>query len=311
MIATGSAFNGTAISGSASAITLTSTAVSLAYWQNALDNIKFNATGGVSTARSLTWQASDGISSAAAVNTTIDVICFCVGTLNRAPEGEVQIEKLRIGDTVSTMLNGPRKVRQIGKGNVLATRGRRTAATPVIVCKGALAPNEPNQDLRVTKAHSFYIDIVFIPVKFLVNHKTIRWDDRAQEVEIYHVEPDSHDVLWANGTPVESYRDDGNRWLILNANDGWDLGRQEACAPVLTGGPVVDAIWRRLLERAGLRTLPPLTDDPALHLMIDGERVDTSEREGPVRRFHLHRRPADVRIMSRAVVPEEVGLAVP
>ena len=70
---------------------------------------------------------------------------------------------------------------------------------------------------------------------------------------IYHIELETHDVLVANGAPAESYRDDGNRWLFQNANPGWDLPPQAPCAPVLTGGPVVDAIWRRLLDRAGPR----------------------------------------------------------
>ena len=74
---------------------------------------------------------------------------------------------------------------------MLATRGRRTAATPVIVRKGALADNVPNRDLRVTKGHALYLDDVLIPVEFLVNHRSILWDDRAQEVTIYHVELES------------------------------------------------------------------------------------------------------------------------
>ena len=80
----------------------------------------------------------------------------------------------------------------------------------------------PHHDLRVTKAHALYVDGVLIPVEFLVNHRSILWDDRAQEVAIYHVELDTHDVLMANGAPAESYRDDGNRWLFQNANPGWE-----------------------------------------------------------------------------------------
>ena len=133
----------------------------------------------------------------------------------------------------------------IGTGRVLATRGRRNAATPVIVRKGALADNVPYRDLRVTKGHSLYIDGVLIPVEFLVNHRSILWDDRAQEVSLYHIELETHDVLLANGAPAESYRDDGNRWLFQNANSGWGLPPKPPCAPVLTGGPMVDAVWRR------------------------------------------------------------------
>jgi len=55
----------------------------------------------------------------------------------------------------------------------------------------------------------------------LVNHRSIVWDDRAGEVEIYHIELAVHHVLSANGTRAESYRDDGNRRLFQNANAGW------------------------------------------------------------------------------------------
>ena len=192
---------------------------------------------------------------------------------------------------------------------MLATRGRRTAATPVIVRKGALADNVPNRDLRVTKAHALYIDDVLIPVEFLVNHRTILWDDRAQEVAIYHIELDSHDVLIANGAPAESYRDDGNRWLFQNASSGWRLPPQDPYAPVLTGGPVVDAAWRRLLDRAGPRDLPPLTDDPDLHLIVDGARVDAGEQRGRCLSSACPPAPAAWSIASRSVVPAEFGIA--
>jgi hypothetical protein len=125
----------------------------------------------------------------------------------------------------------------------------------------ALADNVPYYDLRVTKGHSFLLDGVLIPVEFLVNHRSILWDDHAREVTIYHLELATHDVLLANGAPAESYRDDGNRWLFHNANTGWDLAPQEPCAPVLTGGPVVDAVWRRLLGRSGKRPGCPTTEE--------------------------------------------------
>jgi hypothetical protein len=82
-------------------------------------------------------------------------------------------------------------------------------------------------------------------VEFLVNHKSIVWDGRVGEIEIYHIELASHDILIASGAPAESYRDDGNCWLFGNANPGWGLPPRKPCAPVLTGGSAVDAAWRR------------------------------------------------------------------
>jgi hypothetical protein len=107
---------------------------------------------------------------------------------------------------------------------------------------------------------------VLVPVEFLVNHRTILWDDRMQGVEIYQVALDSHDVLLANGAPAASYRDDGNRWLFQNANAFWVLVPRELCAPVLTGGSMIDVVWRRLY-RAGPNRLPPAADDGLLPLL--------------------------------------------
>jgi hypothetical protein len=246
---------------------------------------------------------------AAGADVTLAPICYLPGTLIATPLGEMEVERLAPGDMALTLSGEARRIVWVGTGRVLATRGRRSAATPVIVRKGALGDNVPHSDLRVTKAHALYIDGVLVPVEFLVNHRTILWDDHAQEVTIYHIELETHDVLLANGAPAESYRDDGNRWLFQNANSGWDFPPREPCAPVLTGGAVVDAIWRRLLDRAGPRRSLPLTDDADLHLVVDGRRLNAAERAGDVHVFRLTAAPSSLRIVSRSAAPAELGLA--
>jgi hypothetical protein len=239
----------------------------------------------------------------------IEAACYARGTMIQTNRGEVSIEELSIGDRVVTHSGKHKPIKWIGRGQALATRGRRHAATPVIVRKAAIADNVPLRDLRITKGHALFIDGVLIPVEELINHRSIFWDDRAQEVQIYHIELETHDVLIANGAPAESYRDDGNRWLFRNANSGWHLPPQEPCAPLLRSGPVVDAIWRRLLDRAGPRPGMPLTDDPDLHLLVDGQRVDGKAQAGGIYVFRLPRRPSSVRVLSRAGSPGELGIA--
>ncbi len=236
-------------------------------------------------------------------------LCFCIDTFIATPRGQVKVQDLAVGDMVITASGAVRPIAWIGTGQVLATRGKRGAATPVIVRKGALGPNVPYQDLRVTKGHAFHIDGVLIPVEFLVNHRSIEWDDRAQEVKLFHIELESHDVLVANGAPAESYRDDGNRWLFHNANSGWDQPAKEPCAPVLTGGPVVDAAWRRLLDQAGPRRRAPMTEDADLHLVADGMRLDAMSHAGDSYVFRLPAIPVTLRLASRSAVPQELGLA--
>jgi hypothetical protein len=241
-------------------------------------------------------------------------LCFLPGTMIATPAGETPVERLAAGDMVRTASGAVRPITWVGKGRMLATRGRRNAATPVIVRKGALADNVPHHDLRVTKGHSLFIDGVLIPVEFLVNHRSIYWDDHAQEVSLYHIELDTHDVLLANGAQAESYRDDGNRWLFQNANGGWDLPPRPPCAPVLTGGPIVDATWQKILERSGPRARQLLTEDPDLHLLVNGDRIDPVMRTDGVYVFSLPgasyvRRPPVVRIISRSAAPQELGIA--
>ena len=240
---------------------------------------------------------------------TIDLLCYLRGTHIRTPSGEVRVECLAVGDMVVSHRGDAQPITWIGTGKVLATRGRRTAATPVIVRQGALADSVPNRDLHLTKGHSLYFDGALIPVESLVNHRSIVWNDHAQEAEIYHVEFASHEILLANGAAAESYRDDGNRWLFRYANSGWDQAEKPACAPVLTGGAIVDAVWRRLLDRAGPRPGVPLSDDPDLHMMVDDARVDAMAHCGSAYVFRLPALARSVRIVSRAAAPAELGLA--
>ena len=65
----------------------------------------------------------------------------------------------------------------------------------------------------------------------------------------------------------------------------------------------------RLLDRAGPRRLPPMTDNPDLHLVVNGTRVDAEERQRSVYVFRLPSSPKRVMIASREAVPAEFGIA--
>ncbi len=309
---------GTSINSSYTAGTYTLTLTgsdTVAHYQTVLRSVtiatsgKDPTNGGANPTRSISWTVNDGVlSSSAATTTATGTFCFLENTLIRTPGGEVAVENLKTGDRVITWSGEIRPIAWIGKGQVLATRGRRSAATPVIVRPGAIADGVPYKELRVTKCHAFWLDKVLIPVEFLVNHRSIRWDDHAQEVKLYHVELDRHDVLVANGAPAESYRDDGNRWLFQNANEGWDLPPLDHYAPVLTGGAAVDNVWRRLLDRAGPGRPVPMTDDPGLHVLSGGRRIAPTEVHGQTYVFDLPLLGTPVRLVSRSSVPAELGL---
>src|ERR1700722_6306169 len=107
------------------------------------------------------WAAGFGANSA-------DIPCFLPGTRIRTPRGETPVERLEVGDIIVTASGTHKRLIWIGVGRSLVTRGRRSAATPIIVRKGALADNVPYCDLRITKGHSLYLGGVMIPAEFLV-----------------------------------------------------------------------------------------------------------------------------------------------
>ncbi|MEJ0019690.1 MAG: Hint domain-containing protein [Acetobacteraceae bacterium] len=235
--------------------------------------------------------------------------CFCAGTRIATPAGEVPVERLTAGSLV-TIADGRRlPLRWVGFGNALLRPGQRSAATPIIVRAGALADRVPTRDLRLTKGHSLYLDGVLIPVENLINHRTILWDDAARTVQVFHLELDTHEVLLANGAAAESYRDDGNRALFQNVNPAWNEREPpDPCAPIITNGPVVEAVWQRLLLRAKARRAIPLTTEPDVHLLVDGERTDPITVRHGLYLFEAAGIPGELQIASRYGVPSELGL---
>ncbi len=95
-----------------------------------------------------------------------------------------------------------------------------------------------------------------IPVWVLVNGTNVR-QQTVQEVTYWHVEVDRHDLLLAEGLPVESYLDAGGRAAFIGgpvtalapdfAIRVWEA---EGYAPLGVTGPEVDAVrapgWRVL-----------------------------------------------------------------
>ena len=138
-------------------------------------------------------------------------------------------------------------------------------------------------------------------------------------VTYYHVELDRHAVLLAEGLPVESYLDTGNRAFFSNAglalvlhpefqvNAGLKRWATDACAPLTVSPAAVEPVWRRLAARAELlgHAAPDhvLTQDPALRLVAQGRTIAPLAIRGSRHVFALPPGAATVRLTSRAAVP--------
>ena len=137
------------------------------------------------------------------------ISCFLKGTKIRTAEGDRNVEDLAIGDMLPTMFGGLRPVQWIGRYPIKKSDPSKPwvrEALPVRIACSALAPNVPQADLYVTAPHALLIDGVLVPVEMLVNGTTIkRFEAREyDELEFFHIKLESHDVIYAEGTPVET-----------------------------------------------------------------------------------------------------------
>jgi hypothetical protein len=121
----------------------------------------------------------------------------------------VPVETLLIGMHVMTS-NGPKQVKWIGRQTL--KRNQAVAwhprVLPVRVSRFAIDDQTPRRDVCLSQWHALFIDGVLVPARHLVNGRSIRFDEAAlaaETLEYFHVVLDTHEIIFADGLPVESY----------------------------------------------------------------------------------------------------------
>lgn len=163
------------------------------------------------------------------------------------------MESLTLHDVLLTASGKHRPVRWIGRRSYA---GRFLAATPnlqpIRFRAGSLGCDLPRRDLLVSPEHAMFLNGVLIPARLLVNGRTIVQERHLEQVDYYHVELDSHDVILAEGAPSETFVDNDSRGMFHNGAEWEQLhpGRTHVsavfCAPRLDQGPELNAIRRML-----------------------------------------------------------------
>jgi autotransporter passenger strand-loop-strand repeat protein/uncharacterized repeat protein (TIGR03803 family) len=149
-----------------------------------------------------------------------DTACYCLGTLILTNKGEVEVERLAIGDHVVTASGQIRPIKWIGRRSYSGrfVLGRKDIL-PVCLKAGSIADNVPKRDLWISPHHAMFIDGMLIEAKDLVNGISIVQAQHADQVDYFHVELESHDVIIAEGAASESYIDDDSRGMFHNARE--------------------------------------------------------------------------------------------
>ena len=164
--------------------------------------------------------------------------CFLKGTKISTPSGDRLVQDLRIGDEVQTVA-GRKTIKWIGYNKFTKEEGRawQDSVMPIHVARFAIDDHTPYRDLYLSPGHCVFFNEALIPVKYLVNETSIAQGTPSEmsALEYYHVELDTHEVIYAEGALVESY--DG--WITTisqiscNTNDFMGRSINPGFAPIL------------------------------------------------------------------------------
>ncbi len=231
-----------------------------------------------------------------------DMPCFARGTRVLTPSGYRPVEAFEPGDAVVTRDGVARPIRWIGRRTMDLDE---QDDQPIRFAPGSIGRGVPARPVMLSHLHAVFLDGVLVPALHLVNGATIRRDVQGA-VTYYHIELDRHDIVLAEGMPVETYLDNGNRGQLYEER-GVRAHCATACARLVTGGAQLARIRRRLHNLA-LEAGYSLTYDAGLR----GAAAATSllpriamRRRRRIARFTLPAGAETLALAARAATPAD------
>lgn len=231
----------------------------------------------------------------------MNIACFLAGSMIATDTGPKAVETLAVGDLVLTGPAGNQTlepVTWVGRGHVEVQPNLPDDRAGYAVCisRGALGENCPDADLYLTSEHTLYLNGHFVPVRMLVNHRSIYYDRECLSYDYYHFETAEHSIVHANNVVTESYLNAGSSRRNFHDMDFLQQGNvvafppsksweRDACAPLAVDAAFVQPLHEMLDRRANAlgfaRQVPPvsLTQDSDFHLV-----TNTGEMLYPIRR---------------------------
>ena len=146
----------------------------------------------------------------------LSATCFLEGTRIETSDRERTVEELIVGGRLPSLFKGFGQVVWIGKREIELSRHPAPAMVrPVRIRAGAFGTGRPFRDLYLSPDHAVLVDGVLIQVKRLFNGNSIQ-PIMMDGFVYYHIELETHDIIRAEGLPVETYLDAGDRSTFAN-----------------------------------------------------------------------------------------------
>jgi hypothetical protein len=193
-------------------------------------------------------------------------LCIAAGTRVMTTRGAVAVERLSEGDTVLTVSGAEQAIQWIGRRHVDCRRHpNRDRVLPVRIAPHAFGAGRPSRAMLLSPDHSVFAEDVLIPIKYLINDTTIAQIE-VDAIDYYHIELARHDVVFAEGLPVESYLETGGRNAFDNGGGAMQLHpdftpdcdrvamewESLGYAPLLGTGSQLDTVRAKLRLQAAL-----------------------------------------------------------
>ncbi|UYH51070.1 Hint domain-containing protein [Candidatus Kirkpatrickella diaphorinae] len=230
-----------------------------------------------------------------------DPVCYLADAMVETVSGEKPVQDLQVGDEVITRdAFGNISTQPIiwtGKSRLRANKALSDdrSGFPVRIKAGALAEKVPHRDLLVTSEHAIFLEGHFIPVRMLVNGRTISYDRSIEAYDYYHFETAQHSIVHVSGAATETFLDNGMRDQFAEQNqaengaaaDGVKQWGLDSAAPLCVTPEFVRDIYESLKDRAAqidpsdasaLTAGYDVTEDPDLNVeTVDGARLELRE----------------------------------
>lgn len=163
-------------------------------------------------------------------------ICLLKGTLITTIGGPRPVESLTIGDRVLTHAGSFEPIKWVGRMSFRKAPGAewKFGVAPVRIARNALWDGAPSRDLYVSQKHAVFDGSTLIAAAYLVNGTTLNVcaPDGLDELHYYQPEFATHQVIYAEGAPVESYLPAGTRHLFDNHHEYLALMGQMPAPPI-------------------------------------------------------------------------------
>ena len=135
------------------------------------------------------------------------VVCFTSGTAIQTPLGDVLIDELRVGDLVTTLDNGPQRIRWIGRRRLdKSALQANPNMRPILVQRGVLGAE---RDLLVSPQHGLLIGRrgnQLVRAKHLAQAMPgVRIAHGKRSVTYIHLMFDAHQIILSENAPSESF----------------------------------------------------------------------------------------------------------